>query len=174
MKKYFLVLLLVSVVFVSGCTGDTGYKSCSKDSDCPKEMICSNGYCQLKSYHEKPEHQKEVGSAKEIRGLQPGESNVDDFNLNEGDKKVYNIEKRSIYEVFVQATSSVPISYQQKYGPPQLDYMNTEDGKTRFSGGPEMVGGDVQEVAVTIGPAPEDLTGLINVTRIDRSNTSSI
>jgi len=72
------------------------------------------------------------------------------------------------YKIKVAAggAGGLALTYQQRYGPPQVTYADgpAGSGETTISGGPGTSAyGDQQKMAIRLGPAQESLTAQITV-----------
>lgn len=101
--------------------------------------------------------------------LNAGETQTWSLNANETKVYVFSLANTTTtYESFVQVTSGEGLGYvmQQRYGPPQLTYVDTLPGHSQFSGGPVMVNGDIQRIAIEVGPASIASGGTIVVSQV--------
>ena len=114
-----------------------------------------------------PYHEKEIF----LENIAGGTTSVSagqtkNFNLAAGESIVYllNIDPSKTYEQKVMATTGVYTSTQQRYGPPQLTYVDTAPGTFTYTGGPDTTAfGDQQKVSITIGPADSATTGTLTI-----------
>ena len=75
-----------------------------------------------------------------------------------------DVDPSKTYEQSVAATTGVYVSTQQRYGPPQMTYVDTAPGTFTYTGGPDTTAyGDQQQVSITIGPADAATTGTLTI-----------
>ena len=119
------------------------------------------------SYHEKQEYLDLIASG--ATAVTEGQTYT--WNLNAGESKIYTFnltDTTTTFESFVQVTSGGGLGYvlQQRYGPPQLTYVDGAPGYVQFGGGPTMVNGNVQSVAIEVGPATATSGGTLIVNTV--------
>ena len=122
-------------------------------------------YVPPKEYHEKESYLSMVSGA--TTGIATGQTLS--YNLSPEQSIVYvlNMQYGKTYRFNIAATSPVSITYQQRYGPPQVTYTDTNPGETTISGGPNTdLFGDQQRIAIKIGPATSSLNGNIALVEI--------
>jgi hypothetical protein len=118
------------------------------------------------SYHEKQDYLDYIaGGTTTITVGQTLQWNV---NADATTMYLFSLEPGKTYEVSVIVTSGAGLGFlmQQRYGPPQLTYVDGAPGYSQFSGGPTMVNGDVQRIAIQVGPASIASGGNISVVEV--------
>jgi hypothetical protein len=92
------------------------------------------------------------------------------FSLNANESIVYLLDMLygETYIQTVAATGSAFITNQQRFGPPQVNYVDIEPGVLQYSGGPEMIAGDIQRMAIKIeNTAGQPIEGYIKISFAD-------
>ncbi|MBI4052971.1 MAG: hypothetical protein HY394_02950 [Candidatus Diapherotrites archaeon] len=149
----------------------TDANSCGTTNNRPALTETGTQSCVSKDYHLKEAFTSATGNGSQPIGI--GETN---FSLNSGESKVFVLDMSNnvsyTQTVMLTQTASgqgvaLNVSNQQKYGPPQATYVDGAPG----SGAVTMTDttntgsfGDQQQMAITIGPAPENLSARITIT----------